>query len=188
MRLRKLLTFSALALALSVSLTGCGNKDEPLTDAQMQRKMQEQQLAAQQQRMDLERAQVRADLASQQARDQALLQQQQLQQQQYQQAPQQYNSAPAQAPAQHADSGIGAGTAILGAAAVGTAGYLMGRSNSNNNTTYNNSRPLQQPATRVITQPSTRVYQAPAQQAYKAPPPASKPAAGFTRMSSTKRR
>ena len=48
--------------------------------------------------------------------------------------PQQYQSAPAQpvqAPqvVQH-DSGIGSGTAIVGAAAVGTAAYLLGKANA----------------------------------------------------------
>ena len=53
---------------------------------------------------------------------------------QAQYAPQQYQSAPAQpvqAPqvVQH-DSGIGTGTALVGAAAVGTAAYMLGKANA----------------------------------------------------------
>lgn len=188
MRFRNTLAIAMLTLAASVSLTGCGSGDEPLTDAQMQRKLQEQQLMANQQKLDIEKAQARADLDAQRLQNQALTQQM-LPPQQVQQA-QQYGAAPP--PAQQADQGIGTGTAILGAAAVGTAGYLMGRSNSNN--TYSDrSRPTTT-TTRVIQQPPTRVYQAAPRPAYQAPSSSATRSAparstgGYTRLSSTKRR
>lgn len=197
MRLRNTLAIAMLSLAASVSLTGCGDKSQPLTEAQMQRKQQELQIQAQQQQLDIQRAQAQADLDAQRLQNKAI-QQQMLPAQQYQQpvvqqpvysAPvQQY--APASAPVQHVDSGIGTGTAILGAAAVGAAGYALGKSSSNNDN-YNNGNNYNttrvQPATRIVTQPApTRVY-TPPQQAYKAPAPRA-PSAGFTRLNSTKRR
>ena len=193
MRLRNTLAIAMLTLAASVSLTGCGAKDEPLTEAQMQRKSQELQLQAQQQQLEIQRQQARADLEAQRLQNQAL-QQQMLPPQQpvYQQPVQQYGPAPAAAPAQHVDSGIGVGTAVLGAAAVGAAGYMVGKSassNQNYNNGYNNGNNYNttrvQPATRVV-QPT---YRAPAAPVYKtSTTTVSKPSAGYTRFSSTKRR
>lgn len=178
MRFRTFLALAALASA--ATLTGCGNNDDPLTDAQLQRKLQEQQLQANQAQLDAQRQQQRLDLEAQRLQNQAM------QQQLLPPAQPQYQQAPA-APAQHTDSGIGAGTAILGAAAVGTAGYMLGKSASNTSNNTYNAR-YQQPATRVVSQPAPKpVYSAP-KSSYVAPKSTTRPSAGYTRMSSTKRR
>lgn len=88
---------------------------------------------------------------------------------QYQQAPvQQY---PQQAPVVVQESGIGTGTALLGAAAVGTAGYLAGKAMADkdrqvNNTTVYRDRPAYvQPNTvpqPTVTPPVAKAAPAPA--------------------------
>ena len=82
------------------------------------------------------------------------------QQQQYpQQAPVQYQQPPAQYAQPH-DSGIGTGTAILGAAAIGTAAYLAGK----------NSAPSAPPQTTQVYRPTTTISQpAPPRPAVQAP-------------------
>ena len=184
MRLRNTLAFAMLTLAASVSLTGCGAKDEPLTEAQMQRKSQELQLAAQKQQLDLERERTRVELETARLHNQAMTQQMLPPQQPVQQ----YTAPVQQMPVQQVpvEQGIGAGTALLGAAAVGAAGYAIGSSRSSNsyNTTSNYStqpRPAARPVTKSYApKPTVQAYKSPT---YSTP----KKSAGYTRMTSTKR-
>ena len=82
------------------------------------------------------------------------------QQQQYpQQAPVQYQQPPVQYAQPH-DSGIGTGTAVLGAAAIGTAAYLAGK----------NSAQAAPPQTTQVYRPTTTISQpAPPRPAVQAP-------------------
>lgn len=197
MRLRNTLAIAMLSLAASVSLTGCGDKNQPLTEAQMQRKQQELQIQAQQQQLDIQRAQAQADLDAQRLQNKAM-QQQMLPPQQPVYQPQPTYSAPAvpavpAVPVQHVDTGIGAGTALIGAAAVGAAGYAIGKSASNNQqynsgNNYNNSNYNRaQPTTRVLVpaQQVQRPAYVPPKPAYQAPVQQPKKTAGFTRLGST---
>ena len=96
---------------------------------------------------------------------------------QYQQSPGQYQQYPQQAPVVvQQESGIGTGTALLGAAAVGTAGYLAGKAMADkdrqaNNTTVYRDRPayvqpntvpapqVQAPVARTVTPaPATKAF------------------------------
>ena len=90
------------------------------------------------------------------------------QQQQYpQQAPVQYQQPPAQYAQPH-DSGIGTGTAVLGAAAIGTAAYLAGKSSG--------EKQAAAQATNVY-RPTTTISQpAPARPVVQAPVAAPRPA------------
>lgn len=147
MKTRSTSFITALALASSVALTGCGNSDQPLTQAQFERRMQEQQLQAQRDQANLQTQIARQQLEQQRIQTNAL-------QQQYAPAPQPqiiqqpvYTTAPpVQQPVQQpvvVDQGIGTGTAIVGAAAAAGLGYMAGKATANTNkstSTYDANR------------------------------------------------